>query len=112
MRINSTNVLLNLDAWKLNGCPIKHFIVKYKEKKSEDWTLYSNEMTTTENTLNISDLRPGTWYSLHVSAQTDAGSKDEDYTFATLNTYGGNIRFLVDISMTFPLEVINFEVNS
>ncbi len=39
----------------------------------------------------ITDLMPATWFNLQVTAQSDAGNSERDYTFSTLTTTGAKI---------------------
>lgn len=36
---NSTFVLLNLHVWPDNGCPILHFVIKYRQQNDIDWII-------------------------------------------------------------------------
>ena len=87
--INSTSALLNLDSWMSNGCSIKYFIIKYKSKHDNDWILVSNSISPQQKHIELIDLSPGTWYSLHVIAHSDAGPTEQLYNYATLTLSGG-----------------------
>lgn len=87
--INSTFVTLRLDAWHSGGCPISYFEVKHKLLSDAEWFLVSNNVLPETGKLLLSELLPGTWYNLMISAQNDAGSTDAEYVFATLTLFGG-----------------------
>uniref|UniRef100_T1IUI6 Down syndrome cell adhesion molecule-like protein Dscam2 n=1 Tax=Strigamia maritima TaxID=126957 RepID=T1IUI6_STRMM len=85
---NSTYIVLNLDAWTSGGCPILYFVVEYKEKEKDTWTLVSNNVKAIQDRFSILDLKPGTWYNLRVTAHNSAGSAVAQYDFFTLTSYG------------------------
>ena len=91
--INSTFVTLRLDAWHSGGCPISYFEVKHKLLSDAEWFLVSNNVLPETGKLLLSELQPGTWYNLMISAQNDAGSTDAEYVFATLTLFGGKNHF-------------------
>lgn len=93
--INSTFVTLRLDAWHSGGCPISYFEVKHKHLSDAEWFLVSNNVLPETGKLLLSELLPGTWYNLMISAQNDAGSTDAEYVFATLTLFGGKCCFII-----------------
>ncbi|XP_054712597.1 cell adhesion molecule Dscam2-like isoform X2 [Uloborus diversus] len=91
LSINSTFATLRLDAWHSGGCQISYFEVKYKLLSDVEWFLVSNNVLPETGKLLLSELTPGTWYNLMISAQNDAGSTDAEYVFATLTIFGGTV---------------------
>ncbi|XP_071040101.1 cell adhesion molecule Dscam1 isoform X2 [Parasteatoda tepidariorum] len=88
LTVNSSTVLINLNSWHSGGCFIRFFIIQYKVRGNGDWILVSNEVLPEQKTVTITDLTPGTWYSLLITARNDAGSTDAEYVFATLTLSG------------------------
>ncbi|XP_054712617.1 cell adhesion molecule DSCAM-like [Uloborus diversus] len=88
LSLNSTNVSVNLNSWHNGGCPLRYFIIQYKISGSQEWTLVSNNVIPEQKTVLVTDLVPGTWYSLLMTARNDAGSTDAEYVFATLTLAG------------------------
>ncbi|XP_055948883.1 cell adhesion molecule Dscam2-like isoform X4 [Argiope bruennichi] len=111
--INSTFVTLRLDAWHSGGCPISYFEVKYKLLSEAEWFLVSNNVLPETGKLLLSELTPGTWYNLMISAQNDAGATDAEFVFATLTLFGGTVapqtpvntdrRFFKHLSIIVPV---------
>ena len=94
LNVNKTTVSVNLNSWHNGGCPISFFVIQYKTTGHQDWTLVSNNIIPEQQTIIITDLSPGTWYSLLMTARNDAGATDAEYVFATLTLTGGmNIFF-------------------
>ena len=93
--VNATRVKLNLASWKSGGCPITGFTVKYKQRQEVMWTAIadSTENPVTVNRSSGSDgqegvvlidgLHPQTWYSIQVTAASDAGSSEAEYSILT-----------------------------
>lgn len=86
--INSSSVVLFLDVWPINGCPISHFIISYKELHHRDWVQVSGKVSPLEDFL-INDLTPATRYKVHLEVFTDAGSYKHEYIFTTRTLAGG-----------------------
>ncbi|XP_050039747.1 cell adhesion molecule Dscam1-like isoform X1 [Dermacentor andersoni] len=95
--VNSTFVVLHLDAWESGGCPVSYFVVQYRpdvhasarpSPSSSDWTLHSNNVVPQQQLVQLADLAPGTWYTLLMSAHNDAGSTEVELSFATLTLAG------------------------
>lgn len=88
--VNSTFVVLHLDAWDDRGCPVAYFVVQYRaEGTRTEWTLYSNNVVPQQQLVHLGDLTPGSWYTLLMSAHNDAGSTEVELSFATLTLAGG-----------------------
>ncbi|KAK8763991.1 hypothetical protein V5799_033400 [Amblyomma americanum] len=93
--INSTFVVLHLDAWESGGCPVSYFVVQYRPEarpsspaSSSEWTLHSNNVVPQQQLVQLADLVPGSWYTLLMSAHNDAGSTEVELSFATLTLTG------------------------
>ncbi|CAN7984998.1 unnamed protein product, partial [Ixodes hexagonus] len=87
--INSTFVLLHLEAWESGGCPVSYFVVQYRaDGGRSEWTLHSNNVVPQQQLVHLGDLVPGSWYTLLMSAHNDAGSTEVELSFATLTTAG------------------------
>ncbi|XP_065292521.2 cell adhesion molecule Dscam1-like isoform X2 [Dermacentor albipictus] len=94
--INSTFVVLHLDAWESGGCPVSYFVVQYRPEArtasplstSTEWTLHSNNVVPQQQLVQLADLAPGSWYTLLMSAHNDAGSTEVELSFATLTLTG------------------------
>lgn len=71
--INSAFVSLRLDAWHSGGCPISYFKVKHKHLIDAEWFLVSNNVLPETGKRLLSELLPGTWYNIIISAQNDPG---------------------------------------
>ena len=44
LEVSTMSVTLHLNAWVDGGCPIVYFVVEYKPKNQQDWTLVSNSV--------------------------------------------------------------------
>ncbi|XP_035212240.1 Down syndrome cell adhesion molecule-like protein Dscam2, partial [Stegodyphus dumicola] len=88
LSVNKTTVTVNLNSWHNGGCPITFFVIQYKAAGHHEWTLVSNNIIPEQQTITITDLTPGAWYSLLMTARNDAGSTDAEYVFATLTLTG------------------------
>ena len=89
MTANSTSVSINLNAWHNGGCPISFFVIQYRAHGQQEWTLVSNNIIPEQQNITVTDLSPGTWYSLLMTAKNDAGTTESEYVFATLTHSGG-----------------------
>ena len=82
---NSTWIGLNLSSWDDGGCLISSLVIEYRlAKKDSQWTLLTNNAKVDQEVFPIYDLRPGTRYSLKLTAHNSAGSSTKTYTFTTL----------------------------
>ena len=81
--------ILRLDAWLVNGCEIKYFVVKYRPRSDTEWLVASSQIYPQQRFVEIIDLKPATWYLLNMAAVTDTGTTEETYSFATLTANGG-----------------------
>lgn len=83
--LNATSVYLNLDTWTSGGCPILHFGVHVRPAFQQQWKLVSDHIAPQQRRYEIRHLSPGNEYDLRVSAYSDAGTTEADFTFKTLN---------------------------
>ncbi|XP_054712315.1 LOW QUALITY PROTEIN: cell adhesion molecule Dscam2-like [Uloborus diversus] len=88
LTVNSTSVSINLNSWNNGGCPISYFIIQYKLNGQQEWTLVSNNIIPEQQNITITDLSPGSWYTLLMTAKNDAGTTDAEYSFASLTLSG------------------------
>ena len=88
LEVSAGSVTLHLNAWLDGGCPILYFVVEYKPRNHQDWTLVSNSVKAGGNFV-VLDLNPATWYNLRVTAHNNAGFSVAEYEFATLTVTGG-----------------------
>ena len=73
--VNSTYLTLHLHRWPDGGCPIKYYVIEYKEESQPTWRIVSNNIRSEEENIIISDLLPATWYSVQLTAHNGAGSR-------------------------------------
>ncbi|KAM7293004.1 hypothetical protein ISCGN_026134, partial [Ixodes scapularis] len=83
--LNSTFVTLNLATWQSGGCPILHFSVHLKPGIQKEWTLVADQVSAHQRSLELRHLSPGKEYELRVSAYSEAGITEADFTFRTHN---------------------------
>lgn len=82
--------MIRLDAWLINGCEIKYFIIKYRLRVDSEWLVASTQISPRDQRfVELVDLKPATWYLLNMAAITDMGTTEETYMFATLTVDGG-----------------------
>nr|ASU04349.1 Dscam7 [Mesobuthus martensii] len=91
LKVNVSSVQLRLSTWADDGCPISHFVVRYKPRGQREWILVSNHILPEQDVVMIADLSPGTWHDLLITAHNDAGITEKEYSFATLTLQGGTI---------------------
>jgi Down syndrome cell adhesion molecule-like protein 1 len=90
---NITSVMLWLNEWPDNGCPILYFVLQYRalsDDGDDQWTLVSNAMKP-QRRFSVSGLKPSTFYQLKMEAHNVAGSTTADFTFVTLTKDGGEL---------------------
>ncbi|CAG2123162.1 unnamed protein product, partial [Medioppia subpectinata] len=73
------------NSWQTGGCPIKSFSFKYKPIYQKNWITLSDEVIFEKDFYFIRDLVPNKEYKLLVSAHSDAGVTEAEYSFKTLN---------------------------
>ncbi|KAF8789830.1 Down syndrome cell adhesion molecule like protein [Argiope bruennichi] len=84
LQSNSTSVTLNLGAWQSGGCPIRHFAVKYHPKYQNQWTTVTDKLEMPRDTYVVRHLSPDREYVVMVTAHSDAGLTQGEYSFRTL----------------------------
>uniref|UniRef100_A0A182N230 Down syndrome cell adhesion molecule n=1 Tax=Anopheles dirus TaxID=7168 RepID=A0A182N230_9DIPT len=123
---NSTSVVLRLNGWPDNGCPIMYFVLQYRSVSTgldDEWHLVSNALKP-QRRFTLSGLLPSTMYRLKMEAHNVAGSTNAEYTFWTLTKDGdppppelvqrghrsqifyNNIQLLVPIIITITATII------
>ncbi|XP_062543635.1 cell adhesion molecule Dscam2 isoform X1 [Armigeres subalbatus] len=123
---NSTSVVLRLNAWPDNGCPILYFVVQYRSMANsldDEWHLASNALKM-QRRYTVAGLLPATLYQLKVEAHNVAGSTTAEYNFVTLTKDGdppppdllhrghrsqvfySNIQLLIPIIITITATII------
>ncbi|XP_065091075.1 cell adhesion molecule Dscam2 isoform X7 [Ochlerotatus camptorhynchus] len=123
---NSTSVVLRLNAWPDNGCPILYFVVQYRSVANnldDEWHLASNALKM-QRRYTVAGLLPSTLYQLKIEAHNVAGSTSAEYNFVTLTKDGdppppdilhrghraqvfySNIQLLIPIIITITATII------
>uniref|UniRef100_A0A8W7PSC8 Down syndrome cell adhesion molecule-like protein Dscam2 n=1 Tax=Anopheles coluzzii TaxID=1518534 RepID=A0A8W7PSC8_ANOCL len=123
---NSTSVVLRLNGWPDNGCPIMYFVLQYRSVSTgldDEWHLVSNALKP-QRRFTLSGLLPSTMYRLKMEAHNVAGSTNAEYTFWTLTKDGdppppelvqrghrsqifyNNIQLLIPIIITITATII------
>lgn len=100
---NTTSIVIRLQNWPDNGCPIMYFVLQYRaisDKAENDWILVSNALKP-QRRFTITGLISSTVYQLSMEAHNVAGSSSADFTFVTTNRDGGKKQFLTHFS-PFP----------
>lgn len=88
---NSTSVVLRLQNWPDNGCPIMYFVLQYRaisDQIENEWILVSNALKP-QRRFTIPGLIASTLYQLRMEAHNVAGSSNADFTFITSTRDGG-----------------------
>ncbi|XP_076350073.1 cell adhesion molecule Dscam1-like isoform X2 [Tachypleus tridentatus] len=88
---NSTTMTFNLDSWNDGGCSIRHFLLQYKSQGQMEWTVVGSQLYPEQETVVITDLKPGTPYLFLMAAVNSAGVTEEEYRAATLTHSGATI---------------------
>ncbi|KFB50862.1 AGAP004902-PA-like protein [Anopheles sinensis] len=123
---NSTSVVLRLNGWPDNGCPIMYFVLQYRSVSGgldDEWHLVSNALKP-QRRFTLPGLLPSTMYRLKMEAHNVAGSTNAEYTFWTLTKDGdppppelvqrghrsqifyNNIQLLIPIIITITATII------
>ncbi|XP_054712913.1 cell adhesion molecule DSCAM-like [Uloborus diversus] len=82
---NASSVRLNLNAWQSGGCPILHFVVKYRPKYQNQWTAVPDKLEMPRDSYVIRHLSPDRDYVVMVTAHSQAGLTQAEYSFRTLH---------------------------
>ncbi|KAH9631241.1 hypothetical protein HF086_011945 [Spodoptera exigua] len=102
---NASHIYVQLAGWDHGGCALRALDVEYKQLGGRTWTRAHNNMPYSDlsswslqslyqtkiPTFAISDLTPGTWYQLRVTATNEAGSVTTIYSYATKNEDGSEV---------------------
>lgn len=64
-------------------------MIQYKQREQSNWIMLSNHIIPEQNQVVISDLTPASWYDLAITSNSEAGSVDAQYQYATLTLDGG-----------------------
>lgn len=84
---NTTSVTLVLSAWQSGGCPIQHFVVQYRPKYQNQWTTIPEKLSMPRETYALRHLAPDREYIVMVTAHSEAGLTQAEYSFRTLSPY-------------------------
>lgn len=93
---NSTSVLLRLNSWPDQGCPILYFNIQYRllsDATTNQWNQIAKSLKP-QKRYTIVGLQPATLYQLKVDAMNVAGLTTGDFTFVTLTKDGGEFSYL------------------
>ncbi|XP_075749282.1 cell adhesion molecule Dscam1-like [Rhipicephalus microplus] len=83
--VNSLTLLPSSWASDQSDCPVSHLAVEYRPRDSSGpWTVASRALQPREGPMTLHHLRPDTWYSLRVTAHTEAGTTSAEYVIRTL----------------------------
>jgi hypothetical protein len=82
--INATSVLINLFVFRDGGCPLLHYALKYKRQHEKMWTRISDYLEASKRTIVIDGLHSHSWYHLQITAYSQAGSSEAEYSFLTM----------------------------
>ncbi|GIY30186.1 down syndrome cell adhesion molecule-like protein Dscam2 [Caerostris darwini] len=82
---NSTSVSLNLAAWQSGGCPIRHFALQYRPKYQNQWTALPDKLDMPRDAFVVRHLSPDREYVVMVTAHSEAGLTQGEYSFKTLH---------------------------
>ncbi|XP_076325843.1 cell adhesion molecule Dscam1-like isoform X3 [Tachypleus tridentatus] len=88
---NSTTITFNLDSWRDGGCPIQYFQLQYKIQGQREWTVIGTKLYPEQQIVAITDLKPGTWYSVLMSAVNSVSVVEKEYRVATLTLSGATV---------------------
>ncbi|KAH8025366.1 hypothetical protein HPB51_007678 [Rhipicephalus microplus] len=91
--VNATSATLKLDMWQSGGCPILQYAVQLRpiapagqpQQQQQAWKLVSDVIPGHQRHFELRHLSPGREYEVRVSAHSDAGTTEADYSIRTLN---------------------------
>ncbi|XP_022253218.1 Down syndrome cell adhesion molecule-like protein Dscam2 [Limulus polyphemus] len=89
--LNSTTITFNLGSWGDGGCPIQYFQLQYRVQGQREWTVIGTKLYPEQQIVAITDLKPGTWYSVLMSAVNSVSVVEEEYRVATLTLSGATV---------------------
>lgn len=119
LNINSTFVQLNFESWLDNGCQLNYFVINYKQlqqspmlynsisdltgrNNNEQWIRVSDKVSGSQSSMQISNLTPETWYTIHIVASSSAGKTSALFTFMTLDKFGIMTRQAIEFEVAEP----------
>ncbi|GBN11943.1 Down syndrome cell adhesion molecule-like protein Dscam2 [Araneus ventricosus] len=85
IQLNSTSVTLNLGAWQSGGCAIRRFVVQYRPKYQNQLITIPDKLDIPRDTYVVRPLLPDREYVVMVTAHSEAGLTQEEYSFRTLH---------------------------
>ncbi|CAH0715045.1 unnamed protein product, partial [Brenthis ino] len=99
---NCSHIYVQLAGWDDAGCELRSWDVEYRLLGSRGWMRAHNAMAYADSSyalyqssyrtsFPISDLSPGTWYQVRVTANNEAGSVTTTYNYATKNEDGSEV---------------------
>ncbi|XP_045540095.1 Down syndrome cell adhesion molecule-like protein Dscam2 [Papilio machaon] len=103
---NCSHMFVQLAGWDDAGCELRSWDLEYRPLGTRNWIRAHNTLTYTNpswsvyqsnspsyrtGSFAISDLSPGTWYQVRVTATNEAGSVTTTYNFATKNEDGSEV---------------------
>ncbi|RVE41204.1 hypothetical protein evm_014145 [Chilo suppressalis] len=106
---NSTHVVIQLAGWDDAGCALRSWDLHYRPLGARTWlraqnalpytnlpswslpSLYQSKNLYHTGSFAITDLSPGTWYQVRVTATNEAGSVTTTYGYATKNEDGSEV---------------------
>ncbi|KAM7314255.1 hypothetical protein ISCGN_004040 [Ixodes scapularis] len=82
---NASSLTLRPGAWSGAGCPVSHLAVEYRLRDGTGpWLVASRALQPREGPMTLHHLRPDTWYSVRVTAHSEAGPAVAEYAVRTL----------------------------
>ncbi|XP_068623974.1 cell adhesion molecule Dscam1-like [Battus philenor] len=103
---NCSHIYIQLAGWDDAGCELRSWDVEYRTLGSRNWIRAHNTLTYSNpswsiyqanspsyrtGSFAISDLSPGTWYQVRITATNEAGGVTTTYNFATKNEDGSEV---------------------
>ncbi|XP_050356445.1 cell adhesion molecule Dscam2-like [Nymphalis io] len=102
---NCSHLFVQGAGWDDAGCDLRAFDVEYRPLGARAWLRAHDALAYTDTSWNIplyqsgyrassyaiSDLSPGTWYQVRITASNEAGSITTTYNYATKNEDGSEV---------------------
>ncbi|CAH2098437.1 unnamed protein product [Euphydryas editha] len=102
---NCSHVAVQAAGWGDAGCALRAFELDYRPRGARVWTRARSALAYSDTSWNmplyqssyrtssfaISDLSPGTWYQIRITATNEAGSITTTYNYATKNEDGSEV---------------------
>ncbi|XP_076361674.1 cell adhesion molecule Dscam1-like isoform X2 [Tachypleus tridentatus] len=96
LSVNSTWVNIHLAAWSDGGCPISYFSIRYKEETDKSWKTYSDHILSSQSDVFLPNLTPRRHYLLQITAKSQAGTNEAEYSIVTPPTTIGDSKSSVE----------------